>query len=362
MHSHETSNSLYCPDVFVFCKDYFSSRKHANGVALSACFVRVHLFYTKRSPRTHPLPTPNPAQQHCPTRRYTPRMATNRTTTTKRQPSRRSADDAHEKRGTPGVDFSGVNPETGQYTVVRGNYVGEHDRLKAKNLKKNNRQTFKKGEVNPKAPKTPADRKRTKMKICGARRTGKSASGEGICCNPAGWGTSHKGYGHCRHHGGITESHEKAVKTQRLTDMMTTYGEPILDLDPHQALLEEVQRTAGHVKWLRTFIAEFEDKKQLTQFTEMGVEPSVWINLYHKERDRLVAASKAAITAGVAERQVRVAEIQGQMFAAAIQAIFSDTRLGITNAQKAIMPSVVRDHMMELDAGPLEIPEAEVVG
>lgn len=286
-------------------------------------------------------------------------MAKNRTVVTKKAPSKRTALDASKKKGTPGVDFSGIHPETGVYTVVRGNYVGEHDRVKAKDLRKKNRETFKAGEINPKAPITPMERTRQEMKICGAKRTGKSASGPGICCQAAGWGTAHPGYGHCRHHGGLTESQEVSVQKQILTDMMTVYGQPVEDLDPHTAILQEVQRSAGHVKWLATFIAEFEDSKQLTQYTEMGIQPSVWVDMYHKERDRLVAASKAAISAGVAERQVRVAEEQGRMFAAVIVAIFADPRLQINNLQKSIMPSVVRDHMKALDAPNQDLVELD---
>jgi hypothetical protein len=260
------------------------------------------------------------------------------TTTPKPQRGRRK------KEGIPGVDYSGVHPETGKYTVVRGNYKGEWAKDRAKNLKRTDKyQTFKKGEVDPRAPKTPADRKRNK-KICGAQRTGRSSSGPGICCRSAGWGTAHPGYGSCRDHGGLTESHEIAVQRQIATDLMEMYGRPNQNMDPNTALLQEVQRSSGHVEWLAELINSFEDKRLLTQYTEAtGVQPSVWIDLYHKERDRLVSSSKAALAAGVAERQVR-------LFAMVIQRIFQDERLAITNVQKAIMPAVVRDHMLALDS------------
>lgn len=277
----------------------------------------------------------------------------------KGKPTLESAKAAQAKKGIPGVDFSGVHPETGKYTVVRGTYVGQSKRVGAVN-------GLKKGEINKKAPITPMDRDRKDMKICGARRTGKSSSGEGICCQAAGWGTDHVGYGHCRNHGGLTESHDKAVQFQRVTDMMQMYGTAI-DIDPHEALLLEVHRAAGHVQWLGSFIADFENTKELTQITEAGIQPSVWIDMYHRERDRLVKASQTAINAGVAERQTRIAEEQGRMFAAVIAKIFADPRLLITNEQKVLMPAVVRDHLMALEAGPLEVPslqryeEAEVV-
>lgn len=266
------------------------------------------------------------------------------------------------RKGVPGVDFSGVHPETGKYTVVRGNYEGVAGERMARRIGSNKYDTYKKGEINPRAPKTPMDKKRKNNKICGAQRTGKSSAGPGICCQTAGWGTAHPGYGHCRNHGGLLESHEKAAEIQKATDMTEMYGTPITGMDPHEALAQEVSRSAGHVQWLQSVINKFDDKKELTQWSEAtGVSPSVWIDLYHKERDRLVASSKAALQAGVAERTVRVAEEQGRLFAMVITRIFSDPRLSITNAQKAVMPAVVRDHMMALDAGDLEIEEAEVV-
>jgi len=268
------------------------------------------------------------------------------------------------KKGTPGIDYSGVHPETGKYTVVRGNYSGVAGERKAKNLKKSDKyKTFAEGEIDPRAPITPMDRDRKGMKICGAQRTGKSSSGPGICCQAAGWGTNHLGYGHCRNHGGLLETHERAAEIQKATDMTEMYGTPITNMDPHEALAQEVSRSAGHVQWLQSVINKFDDRKELTQWSEAtGVSPSVWIDLYHKERDRLVASSKAALAAGVAERTVKVAEEQGRLFAMVITRIFADSRLAITNAQKAIMPAVVRDHMMALDAGDLEVEEAELVG
>src|SRR5262245_31354772 len=50
-------------------------------------------------------------------------------------------------------------------------------------------------------PTTPENRAR-KNPICGSKRSGKSSSGPGICCMPAGWGTEHLGEGYCKLHGG----------------------------------------------------------------------------------------------------------------------------------------------------------------
>jgi hypothetical protein len=73
----------------------------------------------------------------------------------------------------------------------------------------------------------------------------------------------------------------------------------------------------------------------------------IWIKTRHDAMDRLVNFSKIAIAAGIAERQVKVAEEQGSMFAAAIRNIL--TALGVAEHPEA--PTVVREQLT-LIAGP----------
>jgi hypothetical protein len=80
--------------------------------------------------------------------------------------------------------------------------------------------------------------------ICGARArsTGKP------CGRPAGWGTSHQGYGSCKLHGGCTATGIKAAEHAMAEQAIITYGLP-REVDPHEALLEELHRTAGAVAY-----------------------------------------------------------------------------------------------------------------
>jgi hypothetical protein len=108
------------------------------------------------------------------------------------------------------------------------------------------------------------------------------------------------------------------------------------EVEPHEALLEEVWRTAGHVEWLGGVIGELEPKQLVhgitktvqfrdgTRTVEARAAINLWVKLYQEERDRLVRAAKAAIDAGVAERQVRLAEEQAQQLARVIMAVLSD--------------------------------------
>jgi len=163
---------------------------------------------------------------------------------------------------------------------------------------------------------------------CGAKtRTG------GTCAQVAGWGTDHSGHGPCKLHGGATPNHCAAARTEQARRAVATYGLP-RDIDPATALLEEVHRTAGHVAWLAAKVAELQEdelgwvvveehEKAATPFpgtdTKQAARPSVWLDLYQRERTHLLRVSKAALDAGVNERLVQLAEQQGTMLAEIIR-------------------------------------------
>ncbi len=138
---------------------------------------------------------------------------------------------------------------------------------------------------------------------------------------------------------------------------METYGRPI-DTNPVEALLDEVRWTAGHVAYLRDKVRELEAEalvwgkteqveKTATEFagtdTTEAAKPNLWLTLYQAERKHLVDVCKAAIGAGIAERQVRLAEQQGQMIVGVIQAILGDLKLSAE--QRALVPEVVPRHL-----------------
>ena len=200
--------------------------------------------------------------------------------------------------------------------------------------------------------------------LCGA----KTRSG-GSCRRPAGWGTDHPGYGRCKLHGGATPSGRKAAQREQARQAVELYGLPV-ETDPHQALLDEVQRTAGHVEWLGQIVRGLEER-QLTRGVTKTVEHAdgtrvvearaavnVWLKLYQDERDRLVRVAKAAIDAGVAERQVRLAEAQAQRIAQTVSAILRDLGHDLNDPR---VRDVVRARLIEGTAAerpPAELPAA----
>lgn len=147
-----------------------------------------------------------------------------------------------------------------------------------------------------------------------------------------------------------------ASEMSRLERAVQTFGLPITTT-PQQALLDELGRTAGHVKWLGDQIAELSPKDlvwgigseehtagrgemateespdvDLTK-TTMLARPTAMVQMYQAERAHLVHVAKVAIQCGIAERQIKLAEEQGQMIAGAFREVVESPELALTEVQ-----------------------------
>lgn len=200
----------------------------------------------------------------------------------------------------------------------------------------------------------------TTPSYCGARKK------NGIACNrPAGWGTSHLGYGSCKLHGGSTRNNTLFSMKKEMSDRTPVMGLP-LDIDPSEALLSCVRITAGEVMYATARVAELEAEAALVQdvvvterhnaeygsHRETKTSSTATIHLWIKTRqdavDRLARYSKMAIDVGVEERLVRAAEHIGGLMGRVLQAVLDD--LSLTPAQKALAPGVVHRHLTVLEA------------
>lgn len=163
----------------------------------------------------------------------------------------------------------------------------------------------------------------------------------------------------CRMHlGGKSVPVIAAAKMMQAAEAaVATYGLR-RDISAIDALLEEVQWTAGHVAWLREQVQALESgalvwgvteevDRQATEFggtdTTRAAAVNMWLELYHRERRHLVDVCKAAITAGLDERRVRLAEAQGQVVVDVIRRIIG--RLDLTEVQSRLVPLVVPEEL-----------------
>lgn len=180
----------------------------------------------------------------------------------------------------------------------------------------------------------------------------------------------------CYYHGGATPT-SKAKSARFKADQQALVIFRTLGYDrevtPSEALLEEVQRTAGHVAWLRGMVEQLEPDalvagvvRQETKDTVVmevgsggmrilpGVErkttqaaaPSVWYELYMREREHLVKVCAAAASAGIETRRIELAESQGQLVAGAIEVILAGLLAGLLKAgldPRAIWSGLIRE-------------------
>lgn len=210
----------------------------------------------------------------------------------------------------------------------------------------------------------PKDNNPASPKECGAKLKGKRA---GQLCQL----TPPAGAKRCRFHGGASPqakaAAERRVAEQEARETMTkavlTLGLPI-DVDPGKALLDEIHMTAGHVQWLREKVQELEPEalvwgrtqhddgvgpQGVVDVTTEKAAPSVWYELYMKEREHLAKVCALALRAGIEERKVKLAESQGLLVADVIRRILG--ALGLTPEQQQLVPEIVPRELRALAVG-----------
>jgi hypothetical protein len=183
---------------------------------------------------------------------------------------------------------------------------------------------------------------------CGGKRRGPEANGK-MCTRPAGWGTAHPGDGRCKLHGGSTATHKVASQVAQAERAVVTFGLP-REIDPRDALLEEVYRSAGAVDWLSKQVQALTSESVVWGKAEETADDvkykaavNVWVLLHQQERAHLVRVAKEAINAGIEERRVRLAEQQGSLLAGVIKAILGD--LNLTPEQQGRVGEIVPRHL-----------------
>jgi hypothetical protein len=128
-------------------------------------------------------------------------------------------------------------------------------------------------------------------------------------------------------------------------EIMPALGNPIT-ADPGQAILDEIARSNGHIKFLESKLIAM-DEAELVMTTDTIEESrsggpggsyelkrrehrqaiSPWWALYERERRHFASVCAAAVRAGVEERRIRIAERQQDVLEAAFIAAIGDLGL-----------------------------------
>jgi hypothetical protein len=157
------------------------------------------------------------------------------------------------------------------------------------------------------------------------------------------------------HGGGAPQVQAKA----RVRVELMSWGLDAQTVDPGETLLRLVSQSAARAeRYARELFDKLADDEDGA--LRKALVADVWIvdlegeahkageyvralaKLEADERDRCANFCRIAIAAGLAERQVRLAERQGQMIAEVLRTVMGDPELGLTEAQKIALPAVAR--------------------
>lgn len=116
---------------------------------------------------------------------------------------------------------------------------------------------------------------------------------------------------------------------------MRQYGAPVT-VGPVDALLSLLYETAGNVAWLRQRVRE--SPGLVVSGKMQREEETALVRLYNDERDRLQRITTDALKIGIAERQVRVYEMQAKVLVTIVKSIIE--ACGLTQEQRQIAVKV----------------------
>jgi hypothetical protein len=173
---------------------------------------------------------------------------------------------------------------------------------------------------------------------CGAKKRG-----GGHCRMAAGWGTNHPGIGVCKLHGGIVPQHVKAAAKQELRHLL---GEE-KEMNPFEAIMWCIRIRAGEVEWLSQKMGQLEEKDWVED-TLVGKQFTLFARERQAAMQDLVRFSQIAISMGIAERYVRLAEVYGHTIAKLIESVLNDEEMALTPEQKAVAPRVIRRQLLAI--------------
>lgn len=156
-----------------------------------------------------------------------------------------------------------------------------------------------------------------------------------------------------------------------------------IDIDPMDALLACVRIAAGEVAYATYKVQSLEPdmaighpetiKRRPLSLGKDGEDPGnvveevtteqpslhVWIRVRQNSLERLAKFSKMALDAGVAQRQVELAEGAGDTLALELRKVFDE--LNLSAVQEAMLPDLVRSMLENLERPAIEAAQRDDV-
>lgn len=166
--------------------------------------------------------------------------------------------------------------------------------------------------------------------LCGAR---KPKRGDTRCQSLAGAGTDHPGFGSCKYHSGSTVAGVTAAARNEITaklDEMKRLGIVNDQVGPEEALLAEVSRSAAAVAYFDDVVATIPQDQ-----TWFGPN-QVIIQQWNEQRTLLRQTAKAIVAAGIAKRQVEIAEMQAKALVRILLAVVGAPEMALDAQQQAM--------------------------
>jgi hypothetical protein len=128
----------------------------------------------------------------------------------------------------------------------------------------------------------------------------------------------------CVIHGGaapaVRAAAQRRVAMAKAEELARVYGVP-QDVGPQEALLTELQRSAGAVAWLNAVVGAMTEDDLVQAIPSGATLPAALVELYLRERNHLRQVARDCHACGVEERRVRIIEEQGRLVSDAIRTI-----------------------------------------
>ena len=176
----------------------------------------------------------------------------------------------------------------------------------------------------------------------------------------------------CRIHGAsspqaIAKATER-IEQAAIIQAARTFGVAREGVSEEQALREELSRTLGHIEWLKFVVADLEAEDVFWGRTaeETGRESgsssggdttkdhatirrearlNVVVGYLMEERKHLKSLAVEMVKLGLQEREVRIEEQQGHLWASVMRAVLDDEALGLSAEQLDRAPEIVSRHL-----------------